>query len=169
MPNAPAGTVTFLFTDIEGSTRRWEHQPQAMNAALARHDHILRQAIEANSGYVFKTVGDAFCAAFPTPHDALTAALAAQRALHDEQWDAGIGSVLVRMALHTGVTQERDGDYFGQPVNRVARLLSAGHGGQTLLSEATYGLVRDALPQSTTLLDMGEHRRQEADAKGGEP
>ena len=142
-----------------------------MSSALARHDAILREAIEANGGYVFKTVGDAFCAAFPTPHQALTAALQAQHTLHAEDWSSLFNSVherianspqssvlMVRMALHTGVTEERDGDYFGQPVNRVARLLAAGHGGQALLSEATCSLVRDTLPAATTLLDMGQHR-----------
>src|ERR1700694_1169581 len=122
MAELPSGTITFLFTDIEESTKRWEQSPQQMQAALARHDAILRQAIEANGGYVFKTVGDAFCAAFATPHDALRAALGAQSAVSDEQWDSAIGLVRVRMALHTGVTEERAGDYFGQPVNRVARL-----------------------------------------------
>ncbi len=158
MPSLPTGTVTFLFTDIEGSTKRWEQYPQQMRAAIERHDAILRKSIDAESGYVFKTVGDAFCAAFHTPLETLSAALAAQRTLNAEQWDPEVGSVRVRMALHTGIAQERDGDYFGQPVNRVARILSAGHGGQTLLSEVTYGLVRDDLPRNVSLLDLGEHR-----------
>src|SRR5437870_11551419 len=115
MPELPTGTVTFLFTDIEGSTKRWEQYPQAMGVALARHDEILRQAIEANGGYVFKTVGDAFCAAFPTPNGALAAALSAQRALNGEPWSEATGPIRVRMALHTGVTEQRGGDYFGQP------------------------------------------------------
>jgi predicted ATPase/class 3 adenylate cyclase/Tfp pilus assembly protein PilF len=158
MSNLPTGTVTFMFTDIEGSTKRWEHDPQQMRAALTRHDAILRAAIEEQGGYVFKTVGDAFCAAFPTPHDALAAALSTQRALNKEIWDPAIGEVRVRMALHLGVAQVQDGDYFGQPVNRVARLLSAGHGGQMLLSDPTYDLVRDNLPAGITLNDLGEHR-----------
>src|SRR5689334_7915182 len=137
----PSGTVTFLFTDIEGSTKLWEHYPEAMRVALARHDDLLRAAIEAAGGYVFKTVGDAFCAAFWTAPDGLSAALAAQRALLAEPWGE-TGPIRVRMALHTGATEERDGDYFGPPVNRVARLLSAGHGGQTLLSGPTAELVR---------------------------
>src|SRR5438876_9050551 len=128
MTTPPTGTVTFLFTDIEGSTKRWEQQPRQMQAAVERHDAILRHSIGANGGYVFKTVGDAFCAAFSSPQDALSAALDAQRALHAEQWAEEIGSIRVRMALHVGISQERAGDYFGQPVNRVARLLSAGHG-----------------------------------------
>src|SRR5215470_14938918 len=119
-----SGTMTFLFTDIEGSTRLWEEQPDTMRLALARHDALLRAAIETNGGTVFKTVGDAFCAAFSTAPQALEAALSAQQSLH--QVKAGIGSGLrlkVRMALHTGVADQRDGDYFGQPLNRVARLL----------------------------------------------
>jgi predicted ATPase/class 3 adenylate cyclase len=158
MAELPTGTVTFLFTDIEGSTRRWEQQPETMRAALARHDALLREAIVAQHGAIFKTVGDAFCAAFDTAPDALQAALAAQRALHDEPWDPAIGEIRVRMALQTGAAETRDGDYFGQPLNRVARLLSAGHGGQVLLALPTAELVRDALPDDASLLDLGEHR-----------
>src|SRR3990172_5109719 len=117
------------------------------------HDALLRRAIEANGGYAFKTVGDAFCAAFPTAPEGLEAALEAQRGLQAETWDSAIGTIRVRMALHTGSAEERDGDYFGQPLNRVARLLSAGHGGQTLLSLATQELVRDQLPSKVTMLD----------------
>jgi predicted ATPase/class 3 adenylate cyclase len=154
----PTGTVTFLFTDIEGSTKLWERSPQAMQAALIRHDQILREAIEERGGYVFKTVGDAFCAAFPDAPSALEVALEVQRALSAEEWGDEIGFLRVRMALHTGSAEARGGDYFGPPVNRVARLLSAGHGGQTLLSLATQELVRDELPQETELKDLGERR-----------
>jgi predicted ATPase/class 3 adenylate cyclase len=157
MADLPTGTVTFLFTDIEGSTRLWERDAQAMQAALARHDEILRDAMESRGGYVFKTVGDAFCAAFRAAPDALEAALAAQRALFSEPWGK-IGSLRVRMALHTGAADERSGDYFGPPVNRVARLLSSGHGGQVLLSSATQELVRDDSPEGTQLRDLGERR-----------
>jgi predicted ATPase/class 3 adenylate cyclase/Flp pilus assembly protein TadD len=157
MPEPPSGTITFLFTDIEGSTTRWEAHPQQMRTALQRHDDILRSAIEEQGGYVFKTVGDAFCAAFSSPTDALLATLSAQRALHSEEWPSELGEVKVRMALHTGEVPLQQGDYFGQPLNRVARILSAGHGGQTLLSEITYGLVRDALPSGASMKDMGEH------------
>src|SRR5436309_3603088 len=101
LPNLPSGTVTFLFTDIEGSTKLWEQYPQAMDAAIARHDALLGEAIRANGGYVFKTVGDAFCAAFATAPEAVEAALAAQRAIASESWE-DIGAVRVRMALHTG-------------------------------------------------------------------
>src|SRR5581483_411596 len=129
----PTGIVTFLFTDIEGSTRLWEQHPEAMRSALARHDALLRSAIESYNGVVFKTVGDAFCAAFSTAPEALAAALAAQQALHAQDW-TDVGGIRARMALHTGNAEERDGDYFGQPLNRVARLLAIGHGGQVLLS-----------------------------------
>ncbi len=120
-------TLTFLFTDVEGSTSLWEKYPEAMSDALLRHDEILRRAIEAHDGHVFKTVGDAFHAAFPTAPKALLAALDAQRVLHRAEWEE-TGSLRVRMALHTGAAEERAGDYFGPSLNRVARLLSAGHG-----------------------------------------
>jgi class 3 adenylate cyclase len=151
----PTGTVTFLFTDIEGSTRLWEQDSSAMQVALARHDELLRSAIESNGGHVFKTVGDAFCCAFPTAPDALKAGLEAQRRLLSSGWNQ-TGPLLVRMALHTGAAQERDGDYFGSPVNRVARLMSAAHGGQVLLSLPTQELVRDQLPAGAALMDLGE-------------
>jgi predicted ATPase/class 3 adenylate cyclase len=159
----PVGTVTFLFTDIEGSTRLWEEQPDAMGLALARHDALLRQAIEQHGGYVFKTIGDAFCAAFATAPEAVAASLATQQALVGPEWESPTGNVggvalLVRMALHTGAAQARDGDYFGPPLNRVARLLAVGHGGQVLLSNAAQELSRDALPESAGLHDLGEHR-----------
>ena len=157
MSSLPTGTVTFLFTDIEGSTRLWEAHPEAMRPALARHEDLLRGCIEDSGGYVFKTVGDAFCAAFPTANTALQAALAAQLALAAEPWELPT-SLRVRMALHTGATEERGGDYFGSPLNRIARLMAAGHGGQVLLSEATQGLVRDALPPDASLLDLSRHR-----------
>jgi predicted ATPase/class 3 adenylate cyclase len=157
MARAPTGTVTFLFTDLEGSAKLWERGPEAMSKALARHDEILREAIEVHEGHVFKTVGDAFCAVFSTAPDALKAALEAQRGLFEEPW-AQTGPLKVRMALHTGATEERDGDYFGPPLNRVARLLSAGHGGQVLLSLPTQELVRDQLPHDVGLRDLGERR-----------
>jgi predicted ATPase/class 3 adenylate cyclase/Tfp pilus assembly protein PilF len=153
----PTGTVTFLFTDIEGSTKLWENDPEAMQASLARHDEILRDATEQHGGYVFKTVGDAFCCAFRTAPDALEAALDAQRLLLKERW-AESGPLRVRMSLHMGAAEERDGDYFGPPVNRVARLLSAAHGGQVLLSLPTHEMVRDQLPAGISLAELGEHR-----------
>jgi class 3 adenylate cyclase len=153
----PTGTLTFLFTDIEGSTKLWEHDAPAMQMALTRHDEILKGAIEERGGYVFKTVGDAFCYAFTTATDALDAALEVQRTLFGEEWQE-TDPLRVRMALHTGAAEERDGDYFGPPVNRLARVLSAGHGGQVLLSLPTQELVRDQLPVGTSLMDLGERR-----------
>jgi predicted ATPase/class 3 adenylate cyclase len=153
----PTGTVTFLFTDIEGSTRRWETHTEAMRTALARHDALLREAITSYGGYVFKTVGDAFYAVFDTAPNALTAAVSAQRAVQAETWGE-VGPIRVRMGLHTGSADEREGDYFGPPLNRVARLMSTGYGGQVLLSQTTYDLVRDALPAGASLRDLGERR-----------
>jgi len=153
----PSGTVTLLFTDIEGSTRLWESEPAEMASALRRHDAILRQVIGRAGGFVFKTVGDEFCAAFGTPLAAVSAALDAQRALAVEAWPTS-RPVLVRMGLHTGVCEERDNDYFGPPVNRTARLEAIAHGGQVLLSGATAGLVADGLPDGVTLRDLGQHR-----------
>ena len=157
----PTGTVTFLFTDIEGSTERWDRHPDAMRAALERHDALLRAAVAEQAGFVFKTVGDAFCVAFATAGTGLAAAIAAQRAIHAEDWSAfgeGFAPLHVRMGLHTGEATEREGDYYGQPVNRVARLEAAGHGGQVLLSGVMAGLVREHLPPGVALRDWGEHR-----------
>ncbi len=153
----PSGTITLLFTDIEGSTQHWEQQRTAMPQALRRHDELLRTAIEAYGGYVFKTVGDEFCAAFARPSDALAAAAEAQRSLSREDWSA-VGGLAVRMALHSGMTDERDGDYFGSPVNRVARLLATAHGGQVVASNATAQLLRGLMPEQTELVDLGSHR-----------
>ena len=132
----PTGFVTLLFSDIEGSTMRWEAYPDAMRAAIRRHDRILHREVEAQGGYVFKTVGDEFCTAFDSPERAGAAAVAIQRALAAEDWSA-VRGIRVRMAMHSGVTDERDGDYYGSAVNRVARLLTASHGGQVLVSAAT--------------------------------
>ena len=161
MPALPTGTITFLFTDIEGSTRLWDDAPQAMSPALARHEQILREAVAAHDGHIFKTIGDAFCVAFPTAADALAAAIAAQQALAAESWTAfspNFEGLRVRMALHTGGAEERDGDYFGPALNRTARLMAAGHGGQVLLSLATQELVRDDLSAGVMLRDMGDRR-----------
>ncbi|HEV8177077.1 MAG TPA: adenylate/guanylate cyclase domain-containing protein [Gemmatimonadales bacterium] len=146
-------TVTFFFTDVEASTRLWEQQSAAMRADLARHDTLLYQTIEAQGGHVFKTIGDAFCAAFPTTQAAVQAATAAQDTLHRE-----VPQLRVRMAVHTGVAEERGGDYFGPALNRIARLLIAGHGGQILISQAAVDQLRESLPPEAQLLSMGEHR-----------
>ena len=153
----PTGTVTFLFTDIEGSTKLWEANPATMGEALAFHDRVLRDAIESQGGCVFKTVGDAFCAAFHTAPAAVCAALDAQAKIAEA---AGFGEIplSVRMALHTGAVESRDNDYFGQPLNRVARLLATGHGGQVLISGVAQGLALDSLPAGVSLRPLGEHR-----------
>jgi predicted ATPase/class 3 adenylate cyclase len=156
MSDLPTGTVTFLFTDIEGSTTRWEHHPDAMRAALARHDSLLRSVITSHGGFVFKMMGDAVYVVFAIAADAVAAAFAAQRAVSVEEWDE-IGTLRVRMALHTGAAQYRDEDYFGPTLNRVARILSTGYGGQILLSTVTYELVRDSLLVGTSVKDLGEH------------
>ena len=153
----PTGTVTFLFTDIEGSTQRWESHRDAMKAAVARHERIVTDAITKHGGYVFKTMGDAFCAAFPTAPDAVHAALDAQLALAKEDFTS-VDGLRVRMGLHTGYAEERNADYFGPAVNRVARLLSVGHGGQVLLSASTRELAHGDLPAGVSLLDLGSHR-----------
>lgn len=152
----PSGTITLLFTDIEGSTRAWEEHPESMRAALRRHDDLIRDAMVAGDGYVFKTVGDEFCVAFSDAGAAVASAVATQRRLSAEHWSTE-RPFLVRMALHSGWCEERDGDYFGPTVNRVARLLSLAHGGQVLVSAATAALSADALPVGISLRDLGEH------------
>jgi predicted ATPase/class 3 adenylate cyclase len=143
-----------LFTDIEGSTRRWDSYAGAMRDALRRHDEVMRAEIERQRGYVFKTIGDAFCAAFWSVEDALNAAIAAQRSLAGHDFSA-IEGVLVRMAIHDGEADERAGDYFGTAVNRTARLLSAGHGGQILLSGHAADALTARLPDGVTLRHLG--------------
>lgn len=154
----PTGTATFLFTDVEGSTRLWEEYPGEMQGALERHDQILRRAIESRDGYVFSTAGDAFAAAFARVEDALGAAVDAQRQLGAEVWPES-ARLRVRMGLHTGEAQERDGDYFGPVLNRTARVMSAGHGGQILVTAATASMV-----QGHNLADLGEHRLKDLSA-----
>ena len=153
----PTGTITLLFTDVEGSTRLWEAEPELMARALRRHDEVLRAAIGKAGGFVFKTVGDAFCASFATPQAALGAVLAAQQALAAERWPTS-RPIRARMGLHTGVCEERDNDYFGPVVNRTARLEAVAHGGQVLISGATAELLSEILPEGVTLRDLGLHR-----------
>jgi predicted ATPase/class 3 adenylate cyclase len=140
---APSGVVTFLFTDVEGSTRRWEADAQAMRVALVVHDEVLRTAIEAHGGFLFKHTGDGVCAAFASPRSAIDAAVAAQRGLQ----------LPVRMGLATGEAELRDGDYFGTVLNRAARVMAAGHGGQILVAESTAGLL-----SGVDLVDLGPRR-----------
>jgi predicted ATPase/class 3 adenylate cyclase/Tfp pilus assembly protein PilF len=157
LPEFPSGTVTFLFTDIAGSTALWERDREAMRAAVERHVAILDAAIAAHGGVRFKIVGDAVQAAFPTAPAAVAAALAAQRALNAEDWPE-TGPLRVRMGVHTGEAQPRDGDYLAPALNRLSRLLNAGHGGQILLTEAAHHLARGALPPQASVRDLGRHR-----------
>ena len=155
----PTGTVTFLFTDIEGSTRLSQHYPEAMPALFARHDQILRQAIEAHNGLVFQIIGDSFSAAFPSARDAVCAALEAQRSLVHEAWSPA--PVKVRMGIHTGAAQAEAA--FGEirysgytTLALTQRIMSAGHGGQILLSRIAQELTREDLPPQAGLTNMGE-------------
>jgi class 3 adenylate cyclase len=157
MPVPPTGTVTILFTDIEGSTRLWEQFPGAMHGALARHDALLRRAVGAHNGHVVKMTGDGLHATFGSAGDAVLAVIAAQRAVQAEPWGE-VGQIRVRMGLHTGEAVQREGDYFAPAVNRAARLTAAGHGGQILLSAVTYELVRDHLSSGVEIRDLGQHR-----------
>ncbi len=151
----PSGTVTFMFTDVEGSTALWEREPQLMAEALARHDNVVREAVVAHGGYVFSTGGDGFAVAFGRARDAVSAAVALQRALLVERSPDGV-RLRVRIGLHTGEAIERDGDYFGSSVNRAARLMSLAAGGEVFVSSSTAELVRDRLPDGVQLLEVGE-------------
>jgi predicted ATPase/class 3 adenylate cyclase len=146
MEELPSGTVTFLFTDIVGSTRRWEADPEGMRRALADHDEVVRSAVEHDGGIVFKHTGDGLCSAFSSASDAVRAAVAAQRRLQ----------LPVRMGMATGSAERQDGDYFGPVLNRTARVMAAGHGGQILLSSSTAGLI-DRI-DGIDLVDLGRHR-----------
>lgn len=155
----PAGVVTFLFTDIEGSTRNWEQHPDQMRIALGRHNALLRTAIADNTGVVFETAGDSFVAVFERPLDAVRAAVDAQGTLFAAEWPVPIGQLKVRMALHTGpAEQQSDGYYAQHTLSRLSRILATCHGGQILLSAMTESLVRDALPDTIEVIALGEHR-----------
>jgi predicted ATPase/class 3 adenylate cyclase len=153
----PSGTITFLFTDIEGSTRLWEQHPNEMREARTVHEKVLREEIARHSGHVFKTVGDGVYAVFDDARSAVAAALDAQQRLVATSWELP-GGLRVRIALHTGTAQLQEGDYFGPALNRIARILSAGHGGQILVSASTQTLVERDLPQDSILRDQGLHR-----------
>ena len=150
-------TVTFLCTDIEGSTQLWEQHPDAMRASLARHDAILGEAVACHGGSIFKTTGDGAYAVLETPTDAIGAAVAAMRALDAEPWGE-TGPLTVRMGIGTGEVEQRDGDYFGLALNRTSRLMSAAHGGQVVVAGATADLLGDDLPPDVELVDLGFHR-----------
>ena len=154
----PQGTVTFLFTDLEGSTRRWEAHPAEMQDALERHDAIVRGAVESHAGVVLSTMGDGMAAVFASARDAVRAVLAAQRGLAAEDWAEVTGPLAARMGLLTGEGVLGGEQYLNRPLNRCARLMAAGHGGQALVSGPTELLVRDDLPDGCALVDLGEHR-----------
>ena len=153
----PTGTVTFLFTDIENSTSLWEAHPREMRSAARRHDSILEQEVLANHGVVFKHTGDGTCAAFGAPSEAIAAALDAQRALLSEPWGE-IVALRVRMGVHTGEVEQEAGDYVGTVLNVVSRLMSAAHGGQTVISNGTVALVGQNMPEEVSLIDLGEYQ-----------
>ncbi len=156
---APSGEISFLFTDVEGSTRLWESDHDAMAASLATHDDIMRSIVEARSGHVFSTAGDAFSVAFPSTAEALAAAVDIQLRLRDANWPGP--PIKVRMGIHTGTAEERDGDYFGPVLNRAARIMAAGHGGQILISSATADAV--APDGVLSLKDLGVHHLKDLD------
>jgi predicted ATPase/class 3 adenylate cyclase len=157
MPELPTGTVTFLFTDLEVSTRLWDLEPDAMRLALARHDEILRDAVGAHGGVIVKGRGDGVHAVFSTADAAVRAAIACELAMASESW-AVSEPLRARVGLHTGVAEMRDGDYFGSAVNRAARLEAIAHGGQIVCSQATADLARDVLAEGVGFVDLGEHR-----------
>ena len=142
MGSQPTGTVTFLFTDVVGSTAAWEADPQLMADALSVHDDVLRRAFGDHGGHVFATGGDGYAVAFQRAGHALTAAVAAQRSLRSAPWPEG-RALSVRMGAHTGETVERGGDYFGPAVNRAARVMDAANGGQLVITSVTDALVPD--------------------------
>ena len=150
--------LTFLFTDLENSTPLWEQFPNVMRCALERHDALLKEAIENHRGHIIKTTGDGLHAVFESPADAVVAALAGQQAITTEPWPEATGPLKVRMGLHTGESQERDGDYYGPEVNLAARVMGLGYGGQVLLSSITAVLAGKSLPEDSSLADLGEHR-----------
>ena len=158
--DAPSGTVAFLFTDIEGSTRLWEEVPEAMQVSLERHDAIVFGTFERLGGYIFSSGGDGYGVSFARAGDALEAATTIQAELAAVEW--GDAPIKVRMGLHVGEAEERNGDYFGQSVNRAARVGSAGHGGQLLATRAFVELV-----EPPTVVDLGEHRLR--DLTAGQP
>ena len=155
----PTGIVTFLFTDVEGSTRLWESDPDGMASSLARHDEIMRRVIETHRGHVFSTAGDAFAVAFGSVGAGIAAAATIQLRLLEADWPGP--PIKIRMGIHTGTAEERDGDYFGPVLNRAARIMSAGHGGQILLSSVTAGA--SDLEGDLSLRDLGTHHLKDLD------
>jgi len=166
MSNLPTGTVTFLFTDIENSTPLWEQHPEAMKSALAKHDSLLKETVEANNGQIIKTTGDGIHAVFSTVINAVQASFDAQRefqtskvfAKHADDSKHSEFSIRVRMGIHTGEAELRDGDYYGGTLNRAARIMSIGHGGQILISETTFQIAREYLSKDVSVLDLGQYQ-----------
>src|ERR687897_1655006 len=158
MPQFPGGTVTFLFTDIEQSTKGWERDAAAARVVVERYLALIRQTVESHGGVHFKTVGDGTQSAFATAPQGVSAALHAQLALLGEPWPSPELRPRVRMALHAGTAEPRDGDYLAACLNRLSRLLDAAHGEQILLSSTVAGLAREALPEAVTLEALGEYR-----------
>jgi predicted ATPase/class 3 adenylate cyclase len=156
--DVPTGTVTFLFTDIEGSTRLWDQHPDAMASALSTHDDLLQSAIDSNAGYVFSKAGDGWGVAFESPLPALDTALTIQDSIGSQEWPGGIARIAVRMGLHTGTSAERNGDYFGTTVNRAARVAGVADGGQVFVTDAVHALVADEVNEDWLFRDLGEHR-----------
>jgi len=149
-----SGVTTLLFTDIEGSTHLWEQEGERMSRALAAHDILSRAAVEGNHGVIVKMTGDGMYAAFGDPLQALNATVMLQQSLGDPTQTHGI-ALRVRCGLHLGIVERRDDDLFGSPVNRAARIMKAAHGGQILLSQAVVDRVREQLPASASLRDLG--------------
>jgi predicted ATPase/class 3 adenylate cyclase len=157
VPEGIEGTVTFLYTDLDGSTQRWEANPGAMDRAMQRHDRLLRNAVESTGGVVFRSAGDGICAAFTAPDAAIRAAINGQRAIIRQDWGE-LDPFRVRMAIHTGVVEKRGEEYVGASINLVARLLAAAHGGQVLSSAVTESLVHGRLFDAVRFTDLGIHR-----------
>lgn len=162
MTETATQTYTFIFTDIEGSTQLWERFPSAMDQALEQHDLLMREAFVSEGGHIFKTVGDMFCVAYREPADAVRAAFRAQLALHRKDF-GDIGKIKVRMGVYTGQARERDNDYFGTALNRVSRLMSAGHGGQILVASNTAAEVEGSLEEGVTLHSLGTHKLRDVE------
>ncbi|HEX5275038.1 MAG TPA: adenylate/guanylate cyclase domain-containing protein [Candidatus Rubrimentiphilum sp.] len=157
-PLPQTGVLTFVFTDIEGSTTRWDRAPDAMAQALATHDAIVSETLQAHGGNVFKRLGDGFCCVFPVPARAAEAAVEVQRKLASQAWDRAVGELRIRIGVHTGNALSADDDYFGPALNRAARVMACGYGGQILLSSATAALVNGELPPGVDCISLGTHR-----------
>ena len=158
MSALPTGTVTFLFTDLERSTLMWEQQPDAMREALEHHDAILASELARYGGTVLSEMGDGVAAVFPSAREAAAAALAIQTRLGREEWSDATGELRARIGMHTDEAVLHNGRYANVPLNRCARLMAAGHGGQVLVSGTAAALLVDALPPEAALLDLGEHQ-----------